>query len=105
MGNRWFRLPNEKPDRSAQMRIAVRPGFGVSEPHQAAVISLATAKPRTRIDVSSKVLYVGERYFFFFLPIFFLAFFAFLAMLPSTSPEFIQCKSTLDVHKHSVHHN
>jgi hypothetical protein len=36
-----------------------------------------------------------EGYFFFFLPVFFaFAFFAFLAMLPSTIPKVVQCKST-----------
>jgi hypothetical protein len=29
---------------------------------------------------------VGETYFFFFLPVFFFAFFAFLAMVPSVIP-------------------
>src|SRR5258705_1633673 len=53
------------------------------------------AKPRTRLDVSQqKVLCVGEGYFFFFLPVFFFAFFAFLAMLPSAIPKLVQCKST-----------
>ena len=66
------------------------------------------AKPRTRLDVSQKVLRVGDGYFFFFLPVVFFAFFAFfafLATLPSAIPRLIQCKSTLDVHKYRVHHN
>ena len=66
------------------------------------------AKPRTRLDVSQKVLRVGDRYFFFFLPVVFFAFFAFfafLATLPSAIPRLVQCKSTLDVHKYRVHHN
>jgi hypothetical protein len=66
------------------------------------------AKPRTRLDVSQKVLGVGDGYFFFFLPVVFFAFFAFfafLATLPSAIPRLVQCKSTLDVHKHRVHHN
>jgi hypothetical protein len=49
------------------------------------------AKPRTRLDVSQKVLGVGDGYFFFFLPVVFFAFFAFfafLATLPSTIPRF-----------------
>jgi hypothetical protein len=39
---------------------------------------------------------VGEGYFFFFLPVFFafFAFLAFFAMLPSTIPKLVQCKST-----------
>jgi hypothetical protein len=64
------------------------------------------AKPCTRLDVSQKVL--GDGYFFFFLLVVFFAFFAFfafLAMLPSAIPRLIQCKSTLDVHRYSVHHN
>jgi hypothetical protein len=60
------------------------------------------AKPRTRLDVSQKVLRVGDGYFFFFLPVAF-AFFAFLATLPSAIPRLVQCKSTLDVHKYRVH--
>lgn len=47
------------------------------------------AKPRTRLDVSQKVLGVGDGYFFFFLPVVFFAFFAFfafLATLPSAIP-------------------
>ena len=66
------------------------------------------AKPRTRLDVSQKVLRVGDRYFFFFLPVVFFAFFAFfafLATLPSAIPRLVQCKSTIDVHKYRVHHN
>ncbi|QHO75515.1 hypothetical protein ACH79_25575 [Bradyrhizobium sp. CCBAU 051011] len=66
------------------------------------------AKPRTRLDVSQKVLRVGDGYFFFFLPVAFFAFFAFfafLATLPSAIPRLVQCKSTLDVHKYRVHHN
>jgi hypothetical protein len=51
-------------------------------------------KRRTRLDVYQKVLCVGEGYFFFFLPVFFFAFFAFLAMLPSAIPKLVQCKST-----------
>jgi hypothetical protein len=46
------------------------------------------AKPRTRLDVSQKVLGVGDGYFFFFLPVVFFAFFAFLATLPSAIPRF-----------------
>ena len=46
------------------------------------------------LNVSAKVLCVGEGYFFFFLPVFFFAFFAFLAMLPSAIPKLVQCKST-----------
>jgi hypothetical protein len=42
----------------------------------------------------SKDTCVGEDYFFFFLPVFFFAFFAFLAMLPSVIPKLVQCKST-----------
>ena len=64
------------------------------------------AKPHTRLDVSQKVL--GDGYFFFFLLVVFFAFFAFfafLAMLPSAIPRLIQCKSTLDMHGCSVHHN
>jgi hypothetical protein len=64
------------------------------------------AKPGTRLDVSQKVL--GDGYFFFFLLVVFFAFFAFfafLAMLPSAIPRLIQCKSPLDVHRYSVHHN
>ena len=48
-------------------------------------------KPCTRLDVSQKVLRVGDGYFFFFLPVVFFAFFAFfafLATLPSTIPRF-----------------
>jgi len=49
----------------------------------------------TRLDVfSAKVLFVSEGYFFFFLPVFFFAFFAFLAILPSAIPELVHCKST-----------
>ena len=65
-------------------------------------------KPCTRLDVSQKVLRVGDGYFFFFLPVVFFAFFAFfafLATLPSTIPRLIQCKSILDVHRYRVHHN
>jgi hypothetical protein len=36
----------------------------------------------------------AKGYFFFFLTVFFFAFFAFLAMLPSTIPELVQCRST-----------
>jgi hypothetical protein len=42
---------------------------------------------------SAKIPCVGEGYFFF-LPVFFFAFFAFLAMLPSATPKLVQCKST-----------
>jgi hypothetical protein len=42
----------------------------------------------------SKDTYFGEGYFFFFLPVFFFAFFAFLAMLPSAIPKLVICKST-----------
>jgi hypothetical protein len=45
---------NEKPDRSAQMRIVVRLRFGVTEPHQTAAISARDGKPRTRLDVSQQ---------------------------------------------------
>jgi hypothetical protein len=45
------------------------------------------AKPRTRLDVSQQGWCVGETYFFFFLPVFFFAFFAFLAMVPSVIPK------------------
>ena len=47
--------------------------------------------------VSAKGLCVGEGYFFFFLPVFFFAFFAFLAMLPSAIPDSMQVD--LDMHK------
>jgi hypothetical protein len=64
------------------------------------------SKPRTRLDVSQKVMCVGEAYFFF-LPVFFfafLAFLAFLAMLPSTIP-IGSVQVDLDVHPYRVHHN
>jgi hypothetical protein len=35
---------NEKPDRSARMRVVVRLGFGVTEPHQTAAISARDGK-------------------------------------------------------------
>jgi hypothetical protein len=54
---------------------------------------LSIAKPRSCPDVSQQVLCV-EGYFFFFLPVFFFAFFAFLAILPSAIPKLVQCKST-----------
>jgi hypothetical protein len=44
-------------------------------------------------------------YFFFFLAVFFFAFFAFLAMLPSVIPKLVQCKSTFDTHAVRLHHN
>jgi hypothetical protein len=69
---------------------------------------LANGKTATRLDVSQKVLRVGDGYFFFFLPVVFFAFFAFfafLATLPSAIPRLVQCKSALDVHKYRVHHN
>lgn len=43
----------------------------------------------------AKIRCIGESYFFFFLPVFFFAFFAFLAMLmPSVIPKLAQRKST-----------
>jgi hypothetical protein len=58
-------------------------------------MSACGGKPCRRLDVSQqRLLRVDERYFFFFLPVFFFAFFAFLAMLPSTIPKLVQCKST-----------
>ena len=48
---------------------------------------------------------VGEGYFFFFLPVFFFAFFAFLAMLPSMIPKVGSMQVDLDMHEHRVHHN
>jgi hypothetical protein len=75
------------------MRIVVRLIFGVTEPHQAAAVSIARYQSaRTRLDVSRHRFYVGEGYFFFFLPVFFFAFFAFfafLAMLPSAIPKLL----------------
>jgi hypothetical protein len=53
----------------------------------------------------SKILCVGEDYFFFFLPVFFFAFFAFLAMLPSAIPKVGSMQVDLDMHKYRVHHN
>lgn len=50
----------------------------------------------------------SNSYFFFFLVVFFafFAFFAFLAMFPSVVPKkLVRCKSTIDVHKFSLHHN
>jgi hypothetical protein len=45
-------------------------------------------------------------YFFFFLAVFFFAFFAFLAMFPSVVPKRLtQCKSTIDMHAFKIHHN
>jgi hypothetical protein len=66
-----------------------------AEPHQAAAISVCDVKTRTRLDVSQQRYCLSKGYFFFFLPVFFfaLAFFAFLAMLPSTIPNLVQCKS------------
>jgi hypothetical protein len=44
-------------------------------------------------------------YFFFFLAVFFaLAFFAFLAMLPSVIPK-VRCKSTIDMQGFRIHYN
>jgi hypothetical protein len=51
-------------------------------------------KARTHLDVFQQTYCVGEGYFFFFLPVFFFAFLAFLAMLPSAIPKLVQCKST-----------
>jgi hypothetical protein len=77
--------------------------LGVAEPHQGAAIS---AYDGTRLDVfSAKVLFVSEGYFFFFLPVFFFAFFAFLAILPSAIPKLVQCKSTSTCIRSRVHHN
>jgi hypothetical protein len=67
---------------------------------------LPMAKPCTRLNLSQEVL--GDDYFFFFLLVVFFAFFAFfafLATLPSAIPRLVHCKSTVDVHKHRVHHN
>ena len=48
---------------------------------------LMMVKPLTRFDVSQqRYLCIGEGYFFFFLPVFFFAFFAFLAISPSAIP-------------------
>jgi hypothetical protein len=48
----------------------------------------------------------SNAYFFFFLAVFFaLAFFAFLAMLPSVIPKVGQCKSTIDMQKFRIHYN
>jgi hypothetical protein len=58
-------------------------------------IGLRFQNARTRLDVSQQRYCVGKGYFFFFLPVFFfaLAFLAFLAILPSTIPKLVQCKS------------
>jgi hypothetical protein len=55
---------------------------------------LAMASRARALMCLSKVLRVDKGYFFFFLPVFFFAFFAFLAMLPSAIPKLVQCKST-----------
>ena len=75
------------------MRVVVRLGFGVTEPHQTAAISARESAAHAHWCVSAKIPCVGEGYFFF-LPVFFFAFFAFLAMLPSATPKVVQCKST-----------
>ena len=91
----------KKPDRSAHMRIVVRLGFGFTEPHQAAALSARDGKPRTRFDVSQqRYSCLGEGYFFFFLPVFFFAFFAFLAILPSGIPKLVEMQvEHLDVQR------
>ena len=45
------------------------------------------AKPRTRLDVSQKVLGVGDGYFFFFLPVVFFAFLRFLSHVALRNPK------------------
>ena len=51
-------------------------------------------EPLTRLDVLQQRVLCVEGYFFFFLPVFFFAFFAFLAISPSAIQVLVQCKST-----------
>jgi len=62
---------------------------------------LAMVKPLTRFDVSQqRYSCIGEGYFFFFLPVFFFAFFAFLAILPSGIPKLVEMQvEHLDVQR------
>jgi hypothetical protein len=68
--------------------------FGVTDHIKPRHIGSRCQSRARALNVSAKVLCVGEGYFFFFLPVFFFAFFAFLAMLPSAIPKLVQCKST-----------
>jgi hypothetical protein len=65
-----------------------------TEPHQVAVISANGKAAHRALTYPKQRNCVGEGYFFFFLPVFFFAFFAFLAMVPSGVPKLVQCKST-----------
>jgi len=79
------------------MRIVVRLAFASLNHINRGNVSLAMAKPRARLDVSQQGC-VGETYFFFFLPVFFFAFFAFLAKVPSVIPKL---SSTQVEHRHA----
>jgi hypothetical protein len=64
------------------------------------------AKPRTHLDVSQQRYCVSAKaYFFFFLAVFFFAFFAFLAMVPSVFPKLSSMQVEHRRAGDSVHHN
>jgi hypothetical protein len=88
------------------MRNVVRLAFCVAEPHQAAAISASRWQSRTRLDVSQQKYSVSAKaYFFFFLAVFFFAFFAFLAMVPSVVPKLSPMQVEHRRADDSVHHN
>ena len=88
----------KEPDRSAHMRIMVRLAFCFAEPHQAAAISASRWQSHTRLDVSQKVLSVGDGLLLFLLGGLLLCLLRFLSHRALRGPKIeVQCKSSIDV--------
>ena len=93
---------NENPDRyAAAICIRVRPDCCADI--RMLPVRVAKVTDLRRYPASER--FSSNGYFFFFLAVFFFAFFAFLAMLPSVIPKLVQCKSTFDTHAFRLHHN
>ena len=93
---------NENPDRyAAAICIRVRPDCCADI--RMRPVRVAKVTDLRRYPASER--FSPNGYFFFFLAVFFFAFFAFLAMLPSVIPKLVQCKSTFDTHAFRLHHN